>query len=131
MVNFCFPAIICFEVNSNNHDPKEYDTLQACASISVSKLYNFHLPYLVTVVNKFFFCCVSKYLELLDLAKYFVKKKCVHWSLFAKLEICWISFICSLNHPCNCLGGWAICNSLLSFVFRQTSADKVLSMSRN
>ena len=34
---------------------KTYDTLQACAPISVSKLCNFHLPYLVTFVNKLVF----------------------------------------------------------------------------
>ena len=32
------------------------ETLQACTSISVSKLCNFHLPYLVTFVNKLVFC---------------------------------------------------------------------------
>ena len=50
-----------------------YDTLQACASISVSKLYNIHLPYLVTFVNKLFFGFVPEYLGLPVLTKYFVK----------------------------------------------------------
>ena len=47
-------------VSRNFENPKissqyflQYDTLQACASISVSKLDNFHLPYLVTFVNQF------------------------------------------------------------------------------
>ena len=31
-----------------------YKALQACASISVSKLYNFHLPYLLTFVSTLF-----------------------------------------------------------------------------
>ena len=55
------------------------ETLQACASISVSKLYNFHFPYLVTFVNQFFsFCFVPKYLGLPLHTKYFVKqKKCL------------------------------------------------------
>ena len=35
-----------------------------------------------------------------------------------------------LSHPYNCLGGWAICISLLS-IFFWTSAEEVLSMGRN
>ena len=50
-----------------------YEALQACASISVSKLYNFHLPYLVTFFNTFLFCLVPKYLEIPVVTKYFVK----------------------------------------------------------
>ena len=42
--------ILCFNVG--------YDTLQACALISVSKLSKFHLPYLVNFVNKLVFLFV-------------------------------------------------------------------------
>ena len=49
-----------------------YDTLQACASISVSRLYNFHLPYLVTFANTLFFCFVPKYLGTRILTQNFV-----------------------------------------------------------
>ena len=56
---------------------RSYDTLQACASISLSNLCTFHLPYLVTFVNKLFFCFVSKYLGLPVLTKYFVKIVCL------------------------------------------------------
>ena len=50
-----------------------YEALQAGASISVSKLDNFHLRYLVTFVNTLFFCFVPKYLGIPVLTKYFVK----------------------------------------------------------
>ena len=59
-----------------------YETLQACASISVQKLCNFHLPYLVNFVRKktniMFFS--PKYLGLPFLIKYLVNKKSV-WIL--------------------------------------------------
>ena len=74
MFSFSSFPIICFEVNGNNQDPKAYDTLQACASILVLKLYNLHLPYLVIFVNKLFICLVSQYQELPVLTKCFVKK---------------------------------------------------------
>ena len=75
MFSFSSRPIICFEVNGNNQDPKPYDTLQACASISVLKLYNFHLPHLVAFVNKLYFCLVSQYLGLPVLTKYFENKE--------------------------------------------------------
>ena len=50
-----------------------YETLQACASISVSKLYKFNLPYLVTFVNKLVFWFFPNYSGLQVLTKYFVK----------------------------------------------------------
>ena len=46
--------------SKTGHFQMAYDTLQAWASISVSKLYNFHLPYVVTFVNKLFFCFVPR-----------------------------------------------------------------------
>ena len=50
------------------------ETLQACASISVSKLCNFPLPCLVNFVNNLVFCFFPpKYLGLQVLTKYFVK----------------------------------------------------------
>ena len=49
-----------------------YEALQVCASISVSKRYNFHPPYLVTFVNTLFFCFLPKYLGIPVLTKYFV-----------------------------------------------------------
>ena len=51
-----------------------YETLQACASISGSKLYNFHLPYLVTFVNKLIVSFFPKCLGLPVLTKIFCKK---------------------------------------------------------
>ena len=45
--------------------------MQACSS----KLCNFHLPSLVSFVNKLFFCLVPKYLELPVLKNIFCKKK--------------------------------------------------------
>ena len=49
------------------------ETLQACASISVSKLCNFPLPCLVNFVNIYYSVCFPKYLRLPVLTKYFVK----------------------------------------------------------
>ena len=47
--------------------------MQACASISVSKLCNFPIPCLVNCVNNLVFCFSPKYLGLPVLTKYFVK----------------------------------------------------------
>ena len=55
--------------------PKTVLTLQACASISVSKLCNFHLPYLVNFVKNLYSVFSPKYLGLPVLTKYFVPKK--------------------------------------------------------
>ena len=53
---------------------RPYETLQACASISVSKLCNFPFPCLVNFVNNLVFCFFPlKYLGLPGLTKYFVK----------------------------------------------------------
>ena len=49
------------------------ETLQACASISVSILCNFPLPCLFNFVKKLLFCFSPKYLRLPVLAKYFSK----------------------------------------------------------
>ena len=59
-----FRAALLTVVLTPNLGP--YETLQACASISVSELCNFHLPYLVIFVNKLAFCTSShlkRYLE--------------------------------------------------------------------
>ena len=62
-----FHILISAEINI-------YDALQACTSISVSKLCNFHLPYLVTFVNKLaFWFFPPKYLGLPVLKKYLIK----------------------------------------------------------
>ena len=50
-----------------------YETLQDCASISVSILCNFPLPCLVNFMNNLVFCFSPKYLGLPVLTKYFVK----------------------------------------------------------
>ena len=50
-----------------------YEALQAGVSIWVSKLYNFHLPYLVTFVNTLLFFFFPTYLGIPVLTKYFVK----------------------------------------------------------
>ena len=74
--------------------------MQACASISVSKLCNFHLPSLVTFVNKLFFCFVLKYLRLPVLKTYFVKKKfsfCPKVSLF----FCYLTLTMSHSYTNN------------------------------
>ena len=49
------------------------ETLQACASISVSKQCNFPIPCLVNFVNSLVFCYFPKYVGLPVLTKYFVK----------------------------------------------------------
>ena len=56
--------------------------IESSASISVSKLCNFHLPYLVTFVNKLVFSFFSppKFLRLPVHTKYFVKN-CLFVSL--------------------------------------------------
>ena len=52
-----------------------HETLHACASISVAKLCNFPLPYLVySMEKKIIFCFSPKYLGIPDLTKYVVKK---------------------------------------------------------
>jgi hypothetical protein len=49
-------------------------TLQACALISVSKLLNFYLPYLVTFVNKLVFWFFPKMPRITSSYKIFGKK---------------------------------------------------------
>ena len=54
-----------------------YETLQAGASILVSKPCNSHPPYWVTFENKLFPCFFPKYKGLPDLRKYFIVFFCV------------------------------------------------------
>ena len=82
-------------VNRNRVQHIEYETLQACASISVLKLYKFHLPYLVTFVNKLVFWFFPNYLGLPVLTKYFVKmvSLCLEVGLnFVILPYLWAHF---------------------------------------
>ena len=55
----------------------KYDRFQACALISVSKQCNFHLPYLVTFVNKLVFWFFPKKPRITSSYNFFVKKKIV------------------------------------------------------
>ena len=49
--NLALNSMDDFDFRENSNDSYIYDTLQACASISVSKRCNFHLPYLVNFVK--------------------------------------------------------------------------------
>ena len=130
--------------------------LQACASISVSKLYNFPLQCLGNFVNNLVLSLFPKYLGLPVLTKYFVKIVCLcpeeglnfryvtltlgHFDTYnaykftkkAFPESCrlgkYLSFA-TLVDPITVLGAEQF-SFPCYFFFCQTSAKEVLSMSR-
>ena len=135
-----------------------YDTLQPCASISVSKLYNFHLPYLVTFVVTLFFWFFQKYLGIPVLTKNFVKICLfVSWGR-PQFLLFYLNFrpllhpkymnilikvfpqryrygkylsFATFDTPVTVLGDEQFVFPCKVFFLRQTTAEEVLSMRRN